>query len=72
MFDQARCKSCLAFAATSLALAVLTAGHTMASQGPGGGPGTAGAITQTMMAIVVYGGSAGIAAVALIGALRQR
>jgi hypothetical protein len=53
MFDQACCKSRLAFAATTLALAVLTAGDALASQGPGGGLGTAGAITQTVMAIMV-------------------
>jgi uncharacterized membrane protein len=72
MFDQRRWKSGVALVATALALAVLTAGHALASQGPGGGPGTAGAITQTVMAIMVYGGSAAIVAVALIGALRHR
>jgi hypothetical protein len=60
----------IAFASTALAL--LQAGHAFASQGPGGGPGTASAITQLAMAILVYGASAAIIAAGLIGALRQR
>jgi hypothetical protein len=44
----------------------------LASQGPGGGPGTASAITQLVMAILVYGASAAIVAAGLIGALRHR
>lgn len=42
-----------------------------ASQGPGGGPGTATAFTQLAMAIAVYGGIGLIVAAGLIGALRQ-
>jgi hypothetical protein len=62
----------LAFTAAVSALALLPAGHALASQGPGGGPGTASAITQLAMAILVYGASAAIIAAGLIGALRQR
>jgi hypothetical protein len=51
---------------------LLPASHALASQGPGGGPGTAGAITQLVMAILVYGASAAIVAAGLIGALRHR
>ena len=43
-----------------------------ASQGPGGGPGTANHITQLAMAILVYGGCALIVAAGLIGGLRTR
>jgi hypothetical protein len=51
---------------------LLSASHALASQGPGGGTGTAGAITQWVMAILVYGASAAIVAAGLIGALRHR
>jgi hypothetical protein len=44
----------------------------LASQGPGGGPGTASPFTQLVMAIIVYGGSALIVGTGLIGALRKR
>ncbi len=40
------------------------------SQGPGIAPGTAGAFTQTAMAIIVYGASAAIIAAGLIGVLK--
>ncbi len=43
-----------------------------ASQGPGGGPGTAGHLTQLTMAIVVYGGCALIVAAGLVGGLRSQ
>ena len=43
-----------------------------ASQGPGGGMGTASHLTQMMMAIAVYGASAIIVAAGLIGAARNR
>ena len=36
----------------------LSAGAALASQGPGGGPGTASDLTQLVMAIIVYGTSA--------------
>jgi hypothetical protein len=43
-----------------------------ASQGPGGGPGTASASTQLVMAIVIYGGVALLFAAGLIGLLKRR
>jgi hypothetical protein len=46
--------------------------HAQASQGPGAMPGTAGTTAQLAMAIIVYGGSAMVIAVGLIGAARQR
>jgi hypothetical protein len=62
----------LAFAATSALAASLAAGAAFASQGPGGGPGTASGFTQLAMAILVYGVSAVIVGAGLIGAARQR
>lgn len=44
----------------------------LASQGPGGGMGTAGPLTRLAMAIVVYGASALVVGAGLIGALRGR
>jgi hypothetical protein len=43
-----------------------------ASQGPGGGPGTASGFTQLAMAILVYGTSALVVGAGLIGAARRR
>jgi hypothetical protein len=43
-----------------------------ASQGPGGGLGTASSFTQLAMAIIVYGVSAVVVGAGLIGAARQR
>jgi hypothetical protein len=62
----------LAFAATSTLLTSLWAGAAFASQGPGGGPGTASGFTQLAMAITVYGVSALVVGTGLIGAVRQR
>ena len=62
--------SCLALA-TAGALA-LSAGSALASQGPGGGMGTAGSLTQIAMAVIVYGASALVIGTGLIGALRRR
>jgi hypothetical protein len=61
-------------AATTGAMAAtsLSAAAAFASQGPGGGPGTAGGFTQLAMAVLVYGLSAAIVGVGLIGAVRQR
>jgi hypothetical protein len=61
----------LAFAATSTA-ALLWAEAAFASQGPGGGAGTASNLTQLAMAIMVYGTSALIVGAGLIGAARRR
>jgi len=44
----------------------------LASQGPGGGPGTAGDLTQLAMAIIVYGTSALVVGIGLVGAARRR
>ena len=43
-----------------------------ASQGPGGGLGSASGFTQTVMAILVWGMSALVVGAGLIGALRRR
>jgi hypothetical protein len=55
--------------------AALTTGLTdvaCASQGPGGGMGTASHLTQVVMAVLVYGTSGLIVAAGLIGAGRRR
>ena len=62
----------LAFATASTVLASLWAGTALASQGPGGGPGTASSFTQLAMAIIVYGASALVVGTGLIGAARRR
>jgi hypothetical protein len=62
----------LAFAATLTVLTSLWAGAAFASQGPGGGPGTASGFTQLAMAIIVYGASALVVGTGLIGAARRR
>jgi hypothetical protein len=58
-------------AAIAAALLLQTAGA-FASQGPGGGMGTASNFTQGAMAVLVYGASALIVGAGLIGALRRR
>jgi hypothetical protein len=62
----------LALAATSTAASSLWAAAAFASQGPGGGPGTASSFTQLAMAILVYGTSALVVGAGLIGAARRR
>jgi hypothetical protein len=52
--------------------ALLSAGSAFASQGPGGGQGTASRFTQLAMAIIVYGTSALVVGSGLIGAARRR
>jgi hypothetical protein len=59
----------LAIAACAMLLPV---GSALASQGPGGGMGTASSLTQVTMAVLVYGASALIVGAGLIGALRRR
>ena len=54
------------------AAAILSANAALASQGPGGGPGTASPFTQLIMAIIVYGTSALVVGAGLIGAARRR
>ena len=61
-----------AFAAATAGAVLMAAGSADASQGPGGGPGTASALTQLTMAILVYGTSALIVGAGLIGAARKR
>ena len=57
-------------AVTSIAAAAWSSAA-LASQGPGGGIGTASPLTQTVMAILVYGMSAMIVCAGLIGAVRR-
>lgn len=64
--------SAFAFAAASTLAASLWTGAALASQGPGGGPGTATGSTQLTMAIIVYGTSALVVGAGLIGAARRR
>jgi hypothetical protein len=66
-----RWRLCRAVAAASL-LFLISAPIALASQGPGGGPGTASASTQLVMAIVIYGGAALLLAAGLIGLLKRR
>jgi hypothetical protein len=47
-------------------------GAAFASQGPGGGPGTASSFTQLAMALIVYGTVALVVGAGLIGALRRQ
>lgn len=55
----------------SAATVLLTVHAAQASQGPGGGPGTASSFTQLAMAILVYGTSVLVVGGGLIGALRK-
>jgi hypothetical protein len=55
--------------AASSAGVLLWASAALASQGPGAGPGTASSFTQISMAILVYGISALVVGVGLIGAV---
>jgi type IV secretory pathway VirB2 component (pilin) len=65
---------------TSISRAVLAAFATVAisgsaafaSQGPGGGMGTASHFTQMAMAVLVYGVAAIVVCIGLIGAVRRR
>ncbi len=61
-----------AFAATPALAALLWAEAAVASQGPGGGLGTASPFTQLAMAVIVYGASALVVGAGLIGAVRRR
>jgi hypothetical protein len=60
----------LAFAVTTLA-GSLWVSAACASQGPGGGPGSASSFTQSMMATIVYGSAAAVIGTGLIGAARR-
>jgi hypothetical protein len=61
----------LAFAAAPAIAALLSVSPALASQGPGGGPGTASHFTQLAMAILVWGTSALVVGAGLIGAMRR-
>ena len=61
-----------ALATASTVLTSLWVGAAFASQGPGGGPGTASGFTQLAMAVIVYGASALVVGTGLIGAVRRR
>jgi len=63
--------SACAFAAAGV-ISSLWTGATLASQGPGGGPGTASGFTQLAMAIIVYGTSLLVVGAGLIGVARRR
>jgi hypothetical protein len=52
-------------------LVSLWTGAAFASQGPGGGLGTASSFTQLVMALIVYGTLAVVVGAGLIGALRR-
>jgi hypothetical protein len=56
----------------ALAVFAISNGAAFASQGPGGGMGTASHFTQTAMAILVYGVAAIAVCVGLIGAVRGK
>lgn len=57
-------------AAATIVTGMFCDGAALASQGPGGGVGTAGHLTQVAMAVLVYGGSALVVGAGLIGAAR--
>ena len=59
-------------AAIAAAAIVTSTTLAFASQGPGGGLGTASHLTQVAMAVLVYGTSAIILSAGLIGAARGR
>jgi hypothetical protein len=65
-------RSRFAPALASTAIVLLPAHAALASQGPGGGPGTASHFIQLAMAIIVYGTSALVVGTGLIGAIRRR
>lgn len=53
-------------------LTLMPACAALASQGPGGGPGTASAFTQIVMAVVVYGAVALVMATGVARLLMRR
>jgi hypothetical protein len=61
----------LVFAATLVVAGLSGVEAAFASQGPGGGPGTASSFTQLAMAIIVYGTSALVVGAGLVGAVRR-
>ncbi|MBR1162421.1 hypothetical protein JQ569_24905 [Bradyrhizobium elkanii] len=61
----------MALGAAALGSPIISIDVALASQGPGGGMGTASHLTQLLMAVAVYGTAGLIAAVAMIGATRR-
>jgi hypothetical protein len=61
----------LAFAVATPLVGSLWVSSAFASQGPGGGPGSASNLTQLVMAIIVYGTAAAVVGAGLIGAARR-
>ncbi len=64
--------STCAIAAASVATGLVWAHAAFASQGPGGGLGSASSFTQLAMAVIVWGTSALVVGAGLIGAVRRR
>jgi hypothetical protein len=64
--------SLAAIAAAAIITELSWAGAALASQGPGGGLGSASHLTQVAMAIIVYGASALVVSAGLIGAARKQ
>ena len=62
----------IAIAAAVIAMEASWANAALASQGPGGGMGTASHLTQVAMAFLVYGASALVVGIGLIGAARRQ
>jgi hypothetical protein len=69
--SKGRSASRAAIAAAVIVMQASWANAVLASQGPGGGIGTASHLTQLAMAILVYGASALVVAAGLIGAVRE-
>jgi hypothetical protein len=61
----------LAFAVATPLVGSLWVSSAFASQGPGGGPGSASNLIQLVMAIIVYGTAAAVVGAGLIGAARR-
>ncbi len=64
--------STCAIAAASVATGLAWTHAAFASQGPGGGLGSASSFTQLAMAVIVWGTSALVVGAGLIGAVRRR
>ncbi|HXO71874.1 MAG TPA: hypothetical protein VN838_23175 [Bradyrhizobium sp.] len=64
-------QNCWASRAAIAAAMLWPSASAFASQGPGGGIGTASSLTQVTMAVLVYGIAALIVGAGLIGALRR-
>jgi hypothetical protein len=61
----------VALATTASAVLLSANAQALASQGPGGGMGTASPFVQLAMTVLVYGASAIVVAAGLIGAARR-